>query len=227
MIGLIIMVLHSVDLRLSMLCLLRCMLLIHWCASYVLPLYRRYTLMFTVYLYLYSIPLLIGLIVICRSGMSPASDWWMRRDDVTVSVWFFRIMSALTNSPTTLARYAGIFKGTIAAGMRYLLILWTVFDQKLTRTPCKPCSVCFGIDAVLLPFYWVSPNWISPLRTAPDWQLVHILGILCVRVARYVYRNILPCRVLESWLVLILAPSYWIDHHDFPLSHSSGGFELF
>ncbi|KAJ7623711.1 major facilitator superfamily domain-containing protein [Roridomyces roridus] len=44
-----------------------------------------------------------------------------------VAIW---IMSAMTNSPTKLARHAGLFKGTVSAGM----------------------SVVFGIDSTLLPF---------------------------------------------------------------------------
>ncbi|KAJ7021178.1 hypothetical protein C8F04DRAFT_1141804 [Mycena alexandri] len=43
----------------------------------------------------------------------------------------YSILSSLSNSPTTLARYAGIFKGTVAAGM----------------------SVVFGVDSILPPFY--------------------------------------------------------------------------
>ncbi|KAJ7485429.1 hypothetical protein FB451DRAFT_56899 [Mycena latifolia] len=50
---------------------------------------------------------------------------------VTYSMVCMWILSAMTNSPTRLARYAGLFKGTISAGM----------------------SVCFGIDSTLLDFH--------------------------------------------------------------------------
>ncbi|KAJ7126067.1 major facilitator superfamily domain-containing protein [Mycena epipterygia] len=50
---------------------------------------------------------------------------------VTYSMVCMWILSAMTNSPTKLARYAGLFKGTVSAGM----------------------SVCFGIDSTLLNFH--------------------------------------------------------------------------
>lgn len=81
---------------------------------------------------------------LARGGPGPAYDWTQGAPFagfamlymmfgalyVTYSMVCMWLLSALTNSPPKLARYVGLFKGTVSAGM----------------------SVCFGLDSALLPF---------------------------------------------------------------------------